>query len=222
MGAALGQNFIGIDVHSSRACPFAVIDGSGGMTDSGWLSVDSGLEREIAALVTSYPNAVFGVDSPRVARQSPREWYWRRRKWRPRRASEVGWGRHCEVVVKAHGMANPQWTPLESKAPEWMLVGFRIFAALTKAATVHEVFPTASYNMLEAAPEALLTMSFESFRPGPKDMLDAAIGALTVREFESGSGSEVGGGDGLGTIILPRPIPNPIEAVFKWPDSRAP
>lgn len=124
--------------------------------------------------------------------------------------------------MKAHGMANPQWTPLESKAPEWMLVGFRIFAALTKAATVHEVFPTASYNMLEAAPEALLTMSFESFRPGPKDMLDAAIGALTVREFESGRGSEVGGGDGLGTIILPRPIPNPIEAVLTWPDSRAP
>ena len=54
-------------------------------------------------------------------------------------------------------------------------------------------------------------------RGHPKDMLDAAIGALTVREFEAGRGCEVGGGDGLGTIILPRPIPEPIEAVLTWP-----
>ena len=42
--------------------------------------------------------------------------------------------------------------------------------------------------------------------------------AFTVREFLAGRGAEVGGGDGLGTIVLPRPIPDPISAVLHWPE----
>ena len=49
-------------------------------------------------------------------------------------------------------------------------------------------------------------------------MLDAAIAAVTVKEFNERRGVEVGGGDGLGTIILPRPIPNPKAGVSVWPD----
>jgi hypothetical protein len=49
-------------------------------------------------------------------------------------------------------------------------------------------------------------------------MLDAMVAASTVREFVEGRGVEVGGGDGLGTIILPRPLPDPvINEVLDWP-----
>ena len=110
---------------------------------------------------------------------------------------------------------------MRAKAPEWMQIGFRIFNALEAGPRVHEVFPSASYEMLQSAPEARISLSFEHFRPGPKDMLDATIGALTVREFESGLGVEVGGGDGLGTIVLPRPLLEPIQRVLLWPGSHA-
>ena len=100
-------------------------------------------------------------------------------------------------------------------------MGFRIFKALESNKIAHEVFPTASYMILEGAPGARLDLSFDKFRPGPKDMLDAAIGALMAREFEAGRGCEVAGGDGLGTIILPRPISEPIYAVMSWPVSQA-
>ncbi len=50
-------------------------------------------------------------------------------------------------------------------------------------------------------------------------MLDAWMAAATVREFVGGSGSQGGGGDGLGTIVLPRPLPEPvIEEVLQWPE----
>jgi hypothetical protein len=37
-------------------------------------------------------------------------------------------------------------------------------------------------------------------------MLDAYVAAVTVAEFQQGRGSEVGGGDQLGSIVLPKPI----------------
>ena len=61
---------------------------------------------------------------------------------------------------------------------------------------------------------------FSACSSGPKDMLDAWVAAATVREFEESRGTEVGGGDGLGTIILPRPLPEPvIDEVMEWPES---
>jgi hypothetical protein len=45
------------------------------------------------------------------------------------------------------------------------------------------------------------------------------LAATTVREFVEGRGTEVGGGDGLGMIILPRPLPEPvIDEVMRWPE----
>jgi len=50
-------------------------------------------------------------------------------------------------------------------------------------------------------------------------MLDAFVAAATVREFVHGRGCEVGGGDGLGTIVLPRPLPEPVmSGVLAWPE----
>ena len=49
-------------------------------------------------------------------------------------------------------------------------------------------------------------------------MLDACIAALTVHQFMHGLGSQVGGGDGLGTIILPTPLPEmKSDHVLHWP-----
>jgi hypothetical protein len=63
-----------------------------------------------------------------------------------------------------------------------------------------------------------INTDFSTCKPGPKDMLDAWVAAATVREFVEGKGTEVGGGDGLGTIILPRPLPEPvIGEVLEWP-----
>jgi hypothetical protein len=50
-------------------------------------------------------------------------------------------------------------------------------------------------------------------------MLDAIVGAVTIGEFTEGRGSEIGGGDGMGTMILPRPVTTVQAQTFsmRWP-----
>jgi hypothetical protein len=62
---------------------------------------------------------------------SERKWFWSgaKRKWTYKKGQK-GYGRHCEIVISAHKLANPQWTPLEQDAPTWMLLGFKLFSAL--------------------------------------------------------------------------------------------
>lgn len=122
-------------------------------------------------------------------------------------------------MISAHRLANPQWTPLEQNAPEWMKLGFKLFSVLENHATVYEVFPTASYTSLHGNSDVRINVDFSACAPGPKDMIDAIVAAVTVREYVAGDGVEVGGGDGLGTIILPAPLPDPvINEVLEWPD----
>ena len=160
-----------------------------------------------------------GIDAPRMPLIAKRQWYWNRsrRRW-VKRGSQKGCGRHCEIVISAHRLANPQWTPLEAAVPEWMNLGFKFYSALEGVAKVHEVFPTASYALLQGNTDVRINANFSACKPGPKDMLDAWVAAATVREFVEGRGTEVGGGDGLGTITLPRPLPEPvIKEVLLWP-----
>ena len=218
--AASPERFVGIDVQSVRPCAWAALDRAGRVVDCGWLPREPGeLARAVGALADRMSPAAFGVDAPRQPLPGPRPWYWRRGAWRPRRPSERGDGRHCEVVVKAHDVGNPQWTPPRERAPAWMQLGFAIFEAL-RDHTAHEVFPSASYRMLPATAGVELSLVFEDFRPGPRDMIDAMAAALTVLEFEEGRGQAVGDGDGLGAIVLPRPLDAPIEAVLRWPGAR--
>lgn len=210
---------VGIDVQAARDCPFAVLDSESRMIDRGWLPVGA-LTESVRALARRYDGACFAIDAPRMALTSPRSWYWRRRRWQYATGNEVGYGRHCEVVIAAHRIANPQWTPLADAAPAWMGNGFALFEALQERALTLEVFPSASYRMLNSAKDMRIEISLADFLPGPKDMLDALVAAVTAHEFLSGSGQEVGGGDGLGTIVLPRPIEDPISAVVRWPDDR--
>lgn len=71
--------------------------------------------------------------------------------------------------------------------------------------------------MLEGDNLTTITVRLGNFAPGVKDMLDAYVAAATLREFLQGRGCEVGGGDGLGSIDLPRPLGTPIPDVLQWP-----
>ena len=75
--------------------------------------------------------------------------YWQgsKRQWRPRRPSDKGLGRHCEVVLKALNIANPQWTPLIGDSPRWMVLGYILNRVLDGIGDVYEVFPSASFDV---------------------------------------------------------------------------
>jgi predicted nuclease with RNAse H fold len=100
-----------------------------------------------------------------------------------------------------------------------MKLGFELFSALSAHTEVYEVFPTASYRQLAGDQGACLSISLANFDHGPKDMLDAYVSAFTVHEFVNGRGAEVGDGDGLGTIVLPRPLACTDCDVLHWPDT---
>jgi len=193
--------------------------------ESGWF--DSPV-KEAARLVEKFKEKYdiwVGIDAPRIPLTSPRKWYWDGRPsrygWRSRRPTEKGYGRHCEVVVRAHGIANPQYTPLIENVTPWMITGFNLFSTLQSIITTFEVFPTASYALLQGISDVQVCMDFSQCKPGPKDMLDAHVAAVTVKEFANGRGCEVGGGDGFGTIILPRPLRAPvIKGVLSWPEDQ--
>ena len=98
-----------------------------------------------------------------------------------------------------------------------MRLGFELFPALEKLGTVHEVFPSATYTQLSHCDEPEVCLSFQGFAAGPKDMLDAVVAAVTVAEYAAERGVELGGGDGLGSIILPRSIGDCPQELLSWP-----
>jgi predicted nuclease with RNAse H fold len=215
------QAFVGIDIQERRGCCFAAMGSDGILLGSGWFHDP---EREVVQMARGLKEkykVLVGIDAPRQPLPSPRKWFWDRKghTWRPR-SDQRGYGRHCEIVVSVHGIANPQWTPIEKEAPAWMVIGFNMFSALKDIVpSVYEVFPTASYSLLQGITDVRISIDFSSCRLGPKDILDAFVAAATVREFVQDRGTEVGGGDGLGTIVLPRPLPEPIiRGVLLWPE----
>jgi hypothetical protein len=101
------------------------------------------------------------IDAPRMPLDKKRQWYWdgKKRRWKPSN-TQSGYGRHCEIVISAHRIANPQWTPVVDVAPEWMRLGFNLYSALNGTCQVHEVFPTASYNLLYGVCDVRLNVDF--------------------------------------------------------------
>ena len=219
----VAERFIGVDIQERRRCPYAVLDASARMVDSGWLAAGpyEDAARDLVDVVRRHGNAPVGIDSPRRPLAEPRAWSWGRGRWRPRGAAGQGNGRHCEVVVKAHNLANPQWTRTRDECPSWMRLGFALFEAVNSGAPTYEVFPSASYRLLGKGDRVEANIEFSQFLPGPKDMLDAVVAALTVREYLAGRGCAVGDGDGLGAIILPRPLAKSIPEVDRWPGAAA-
>lgn len=209
--------YLGIDIQVARQTCYALIDDEN-LLESKWVKEPvNEIPAIVARLKESYDLSV-GIDAPRQPRSWARTWYWEKNgNWRRKRSSELGHGRHCEVVIAAHRLANPQWTPFEKTAPAWMKTGFELFETLRNSVPLYEVFPTASYSLLAGVADVRISINFKDFRQGPKDMIDAIVAAVTVREFVNGRGTEVGGEDGHGTIILPRPLRAPIQEVLHWP-----
>lgn len=210
--------YVGIDVQARRGCPYAVLDERLNSCRSGWLESPSAIGDIVDDLLKVFDRVAVGIDAPRFPLPAPRAYYRNGRNWRPRRPSDKGWGRHCEVVVASFGLGNPQWTPLADNCPEWMRIGFSLFSALSQHADVYEVFPTASYHQLTRDQGAQLSICLADFEHGPKDMLDAYVAAFTVHEFLAGRGTEVGGGDRLGSIVLPRKLSPKDSDVLRWPE----
>jgi predicted nuclease with RNAse H fold len=213
--------YIGIDVQTRRRPCYAMLSETAVLTTSGWARtpVVESLVSTVQA-EAQRGEVVVGIDSPSRALTAGRQWTWRRRaSWQAIGPGPPRIGRHCEVVLKALGLANPQWTPLAAGVPDWMRIGIALFDGLQVLGPPHqvlEVFPTASYRQLVGRPEPALTINLSAFSAGPKDMLDACVAALTVREFHQGRGCQVGGGDHLGTIVLPRPVDQG-HPVHQWP-----
>ena len=216
--------YIGVDVQTARGVTWAAINDSHESVGAGLLP--TGPTEEVAAALI---DAIFpvadggslhvGIDAPRTPLPTGRTVTWHsRRGWVP---CEPKRGRHCEIVIRVAGLANPQWTPsVSDRIPNWMQLGFELFkAAEAVGHQTHEVFPSASYSLLGRT-SARLTVDLGAFHLAPKDILDAYVAAYTVAEFVEGRGCEVGGGDALGTIILPRHLPANISpALLQWPPS---
>lgn len=216
------MGYVGVDVQSTRACPYVVLDAGLRHHASGWLEEPQAIRAIVRDAAKALGAVAVGIDAPRCALNRPRPYYWDGRQWRARRPSQSGYGRHCEVVLAALKIANPQWTPVLAACPDWMRTGFELFRALSEEPEVYEVFPTASYRQLPSEDKAAFSVCLRGFAKGPKDMLDAYVAAFTVHEFLAGRGAAVGGGDGLGSIVLPRPVPAHPRQVFEWPRAETP
>jgi hypothetical protein len=200
--------YAGIDVQISRGCAWYVLDAQKQYVDSGWVrnQVPEFFRNLFMKLSVHHPDQIaIGIDAPRMPLAKPRARYYNKtdRSWTEKAKASIG--RECEVVINSHRIANCQWTGMPQECPEWMKLGFEIFSALKSFPLVYEVFPSASYTMLQNESPGY-EICLKGFKHGVKDMLDASVAALTVYEFMHGQGCEVGGGDGLGTIILPRRI----------------
>lgn len=198
--------FVGIDVQISRGCAYYILDSEKKYVTSGWVDkmVSVSLKKLISELTFNQSNIIaIGIDAPRMPLNKLRTKYFDRKKNNWRVESRQSNGRECEVMIKAYNLANPQWTKIYEESPEWMKLGFEIFSALTDLPFVYEVFPSASYRMLEKE-NVHYELCLNKFSGGVKDMLDASVAAITVHEFINGRGCEAGGGDNLGTIVLPR------------------
>lgn len=214
---------MGVDVQQSRGCPYVILEprrrAAMKCVAVGWLDGEGPEELGAALQSVARGHEVggIGIDAPRAPLPSPRGWSFGGGEWK--RSPRGLTGRHAEVVISSTRLANPQWTPLAEDAPPWMANGFALFkaAAAVTGERVYEVFPSAAYRLLAGDDSVRFELTAGGFARGPKDLLDAAMAAATVVEYEAGRGAAAGGGDGLGTIILPRPIPNASPDLMTWP-----
>jgi len=200
--------FAGIDVQISRGCSYYILDSEKKYVISGWVKDNVLVSfKKLFSKLTDNQNDIIaiGIDAPRMPLKKLRTRYFDRKKNKWGVESKQSNGRECEVIIKSYNLANPQWTKTFEDSPEWMKLGYNIFSHLKNFPFVYEVFPSASYKMLEKE-NVKYELCLNDFTNGVKDMLDASAAALTVFQFVNGQGCEVGGDDGLGTMVLPRKI----------------
>lgn len=197
--------FAGVDVQVNRGCCYYILNEKKKFVSSGWIkeaAPDNFRKLFLQICDSDKSKIAIGIDAPREPINKPRRKSFDRRKNIWINIPEEKIGRECEVIIKSFNLANPQWTNSFEKSPGWMKLGFEIFSALQDFPFVYEVFPSASYRMLQSQ-NLMYELCLDHFSVGVKDMLDASVAAITVYQYKSGQGSEVGGQDGHGTIILP-------------------
>jgi len=202
--------FAGIDVQIKRGCCYYIIDENKNFVASGWIkeNIPNSFKNLFLEISGNDHNSIaIGVDAPRMPLDKPRKRSFDKKtnSWMEKGDEKLG--RECEVIIKSYNIANPQWTRTYEDSPEWMKLGFSIFNSLKEFPFVYEVFPSASYRMLEKE-NVKYELCLNNFNDGVKDMLDSSVAAITVYEFFNGRGCEVGGEDGLGTIVLPGKLLN--------------
>lgn len=200
--------FSGIDLQISRGCSYYIMDENKNFVTSGWIKENIPKSFKDLFIKVSHNNTdeiAIGIDAPRMPIKKLRTRYFDRTKNIWIEKQKMSNGRECEVIVKSFNLANPQWTKTLSESPDWMKLGYEVFSVLNNFPYVYEVFPSASYRMLEKE-KLKYEICINDFANGVKDMLDASVAAVTVYEFINGRGCEVGGEDGLGTIVLPRKV----------------
>jgi hypothetical protein len=219
--------YLGVDVQIRRPCTYYLLDQHLGYLDSGNLagSTMDETSQHLCALVLSLQahgarEMAVGIDAPRMGLPTLRRWVWRAGGWGPKTSRDRGYGRHCEVAVKALGLGNPQWTRPAGDSPPWMGLGYCLFESLEGLAETHEVFPSASYHMLQELEHPPIALCLKGFAGQVKDMLDACTAAYTMWALCNGRGTEVGGRDGLGTIALPEKLAVSVShPVLHWPEN---
>jgi len=200
--------YAGIDVQISRGCAYYILNADKKYVKSGWFnkSIPQSFKNLFLEITNNQTDKIaIGIDAPRRPIKKLRTRYFHKKKNVWTLETKQSNGRECEVIVKSYNLANPQWTRTFTESPDWMKLGLRIFSELKDFQFVYEVFPSASYKMLENE-NIKYELCLNEFNKGVKDMLDASVAAYTVCEYVNGSGCEVGGEDGLGTIVLPRKI----------------
>jgi predicted nuclease with RNAse H fold len=200
--------FAGIDVQIKRGCCYYIIDENKTYVTSGWIKENISqlfINLFLKQTNNNLEQIAIGIDAPRmpIKKLRKRSFDKKTNSWIEKGDEKLG--RECEVIIKSYNLANPQWTRTYEDSPEWMRLGFSIFNSLKDFPFVYEVFPSASYKMLEKE-KLKYELCLIDFVSGVKDMLDASVAAITVYEFVNGRGCEVGGEDELGTIVLPRNI----------------
>ncbi|MCS7054181.1 MAG: hypothetical protein NZM09_10685 [Ignavibacterium sp.] len=202
------EKFVGVDVQTVRGCCYYVIDNYKKYVDSGWVkeNIPETLRKILLKISNnSFEKIAIGIDAPRMPLKKFRKRNFSKEKNQWELTKDKKLGRECEVIIKSFNIGNPQWTQTFKNSPDWMRLGYSIFEELNDFPYLYEVFPSASYKMLEND-ELKFELCLKNFSNGIKDMLDASVAAITVYEFINGRGCEVGGEDNLGTIILPREI----------------
>lgn len=153
---------------------------------------------------------VVAIDAPRHYLSAPRQWLLNNAgAWIPTSRPR---GRHCEIIVRRLRLANPQWTPLATQPIPWITLGQQVFTAFQAAGfTTVECFPTASYTRLGQMDGQVLDIPGRMFAHSrlAHDILDACVAALTADLFVAGNATELGGGDGYGTIVVPGILQDP-------------
>ena len=159
--------FIGVDVQLQRPCAFFVLDKNMTEVESGWLDNESipAACRSLQALAARHHaqsgrSPAVGIDAPRMPLPALRRLYWKGGQWVEKTTADKGYGRHCEVAVKALNLGNPQWTRPLDQSPPWMQLGFALFDALGEVEHVFEAYPAASLLMLQGQPQPRVVLSF--------------------------------------------------------------